>query len=139
MAWFSEGAILMTTYDFWLANFLVYVLAFITLCVFIRVMGVKKGMEEAHVGAIVRIPRFFNPIIRYVCPTFLAGIFILWMLFDVIGIDGSGVGDERIADLFGSATHEAQPLAQWGFISLIGLGLILCLIAGFSKRFKHNN
>lgn len=133
MSWFSEGATMMGTYDFWVGNFLVYVVSMVMIWVFGWVIGIEAGFEEAHKGAAVKIPGFFKIIIKWISPVFLLGVFVLWLVFDVLGIEGEGM-DSRITDLVGP---EADPLAQAAFISLAVLGLLLCLLAGRAKRFKN--
>jgi hypothetical protein len=42
------------------------------------VYGIDKGMDAAHRGAEMRIPKVFRFIIKYVSPVYLLTIFVLW-------------------------------------------------------------
>jgi NSS family neurotransmitter:Na+ symporter len=47
--------------------------------VFSWVLGVDKGFDELNHGADIRIPKFFKFVMRYITPTFLIGLLILWV------------------------------------------------------------
>ena len=85
MVYFSKDLKALDTVDFWVGTFLIFVLATILIIVFGWVMGVKKGWEEAHQGAALRIPVIYKFIIKYLCPLYLLTIFAFWVLFDVFG------------------------------------------------------
>jgi SNF family Na+-dependent transporter len=75
--YFSENLTVQTTIDDWVGTFLIVVLALVQAICFGWVFGIERGMEEAHHGAQMRIPRVFWFVIKYVSPAFL-----IWMLFN---------------------------------------------------------
>lgn len=70
--WFTGGTIGWGTIDDWVGTFLIVVLAFFQVLAFGWIFGAKRGLEEAHVGAHLRIPAFFGFVLRYVAPAYLA-------------------------------------------------------------------
>ena len=76
--YFSEGLAALDTMDFWAGTALIFVLATLQVILFGWVLGVDKGIEEAHRGAQLRLPRMFGFVIKYVSPVYLLTIFVLW-------------------------------------------------------------
>lgn len=74
--YFSEGLTALDTMDFWVGTFLIFVMAGIQCFVFAWGLGVDRGIEEAHLGARIQIPRFYRLIFKYVTPSFLLVIFV---------------------------------------------------------------
>ena len=54
-------------------------MATIQVVFFAWVFGIEKGLREANRGASFRIPPFVGFVMKYVTPTFLIVIFILWI------------------------------------------------------------
>jgi len=79
VVYFSKDLIALDTMDFWVGTFLIFILGLIMVILFGWVIGIEKGMNEAHRGAHLRIPKVFNVIIKYVCPLYLVVIFILFI------------------------------------------------------------
>jgi SNF family Na+-dependent transporter len=77
--YFSKDLMALDTMDFWVGTALIFVLATFQVILFGWIFGVDKGLSEAEKGAELRIPRFFRFIIKYVSPTYLILIFILWV------------------------------------------------------------
>jgi neurotransmitter:Na+ symporter, NSS family len=75
--YFSKDSTVLDTIDAWVGTFLIVVLALVQALVFGWIFGIERGMEEAHHGAQMRIPKVFWFIIKYVSPAFL-----IWMLFN---------------------------------------------------------
>lgn len=75
---YSKGLTALDTIDFWVGTFCIFLLAAVQCVLFGWVWGVKNGMEELTCGALLRIPRWFPFVIRYISPLYLLGIFILW-------------------------------------------------------------
>lgn len=121
VVWFSKDVKALDTLDFWVGTFLIYVLASIQVIIFAWVLGIRKGFDQAHQGAAIRIPRIFGVILKYVTPTLLLAIFLTWLLKDVLGIVGEGELSGYITDLVGD---KANPVAQ------ISVGLILIVAIG---------
>jgi SNF family Na+-dependent transporter len=73
--YFSEGGIFWSTIDDWVGTFFIFVLAMVQIILFSWVWGIDEGFEEAHRGALIRIPGFYRIIMKYVTPTYLLVIF----------------------------------------------------------------
>ncbi len=78
--YFSGNAVVLSTMDEWVGTVAIYLLATIEILVFGWVFGVDRGLEEAHRGADMRIPRIFRFILKYVTPSFLLVIFGTWLV-----------------------------------------------------------
>jgi SNF family Na+-dependent transporter len=73
--YFSRGGIFWSTIDDWVGTFLIFVLAMVQIICFSWVFGVRRGMEEAHHGAQMQIPKAYRFIMKYVTPTYLLVVF----------------------------------------------------------------
>ena len=69
--WFSKNMVALDTMDFWVGTFCIFLLATVQIICFGWVWGVKKGMAEIDQGALMRIPRVFVFIMKYVAPVYL--------------------------------------------------------------------
>lgn len=74
--YFSKDLIALDTMDFWVGTFGIFLLATVQVICFGWVLGIERGMEEAHHGAQMRIPRFFQVVIKYVAPAYLLVVFV---------------------------------------------------------------
>ncbi len=122
VVWFSKDLKALDTLDFWIGTFLIFVFATIQIIVFSWIFGVERGLREAHLGAVMRIPRIFKPIMQFVCPIFLLGIFVIWILKNILGVkfgDGTSEISSYVTDLFVTP----DPVAWMS----IGLTLLFCL------------
>ena len=140
IVYFSKDVKALDTIDFWVGTFLIFVLATVLIIVFGWVMGIEKGWREAHRGAVLRIPRIFKFIIKYVSPLYLLVIFVFWILFNVLGWDPSTHKFKPtgyVMDLIGSQTVEASTVARLS-VMLIGIVILflLILIAVAGKRWN---
>lgn len=73
--YYSSGGIFWSTIDDWVGTFLIFILAMVQIIAFSWIFGVKKGLEEAHHGAHIRIPGFYMFIMKFVTPTYLLVVF----------------------------------------------------------------
>ncbi len=74
--YFSRDGLFLATLDAWVGTFLIFVLATVQIVCFSWVLGVRRGVEEAHRGAHMHIPRFYRFVLKYVTPTYLIVVFI---------------------------------------------------------------
>jgi len=65
--------------DFWIGTFGIYVLATIQIIIGAWIFGVDKVYEEAHKGSLIKIPKIFKFVIKYVSPSYLLIVFISWL------------------------------------------------------------
>lgn len=119
VVWFSKDIKALDTLDFWVGTFLIYLLASIQVIIFAWILGVREGLEAAHQGAAMRIPRVFGFILKYITPTLLLLIFFNWLLKDVIGL-GGGELSGYVKDLFGESAN---------IVAQLSVGLILVVAA----------
>ena len=75
VVYFSKDLTALDVLDFWVGQVLIFTLATITVIVFGWVVGIDRGLAEAHRGAEMRIPPVFRYVIKYVCPVYLLTIF----------------------------------------------------------------
>ena len=110
--YFSKGSVFLGTLDDWVGTFLIFVLAMVQIICFSWIFGIDRGWKEAHQGAHIQIPRIFKFVMKYVAPTYLLAVFLV---FSVQNLPAwvRNVGD--------------QPLAQ-GAIALIVATIILILV-----------
>lgn len=76
VVYFTQNAVALDVMDFWVGSALLIVLALFEVLLFGWVFGAERGLEEANRGSDIRVPSFFGPIIRYVCPTYLIVILV---------------------------------------------------------------
>jgi SNF family Na+-dependent transporter len=74
VVYFSKNTVALDVMDFWVGTALMVVLALFEVILFGWVLGVDKGLREANRGSDLRIPAFFGPVIRWVCPAYLIAI-----------------------------------------------------------------
>jgi SNF family Na+-dependent transporter len=98
VVYFSKDLMALDIMDFWVGQVMIFLLATITVIVFGWVIGVDRGLAEAHQGAALRIPRFFGFVIRWVCPLYLLTIFALF-LRENVGAYAAKVLEHRSATL----------------------------------------
>jgi len=116
IAWYSKGLTALDTVDFWMANFFIFIFATFQTLIFGWVIGRDKGYRELTSGAEIRVPHWIMFMIRYVSPTFLIGIFILWCRKELGG---------RIEAL---AVKPGEGLP----VELLSLGFIIAVMIFFS-------
>jgi len=64
--------------DFWGGTVLPVVSATIEIIIFAYFLGVRKGFEEMHHGADMKVPKLYRYVIRYITPTYLIAILVVW-------------------------------------------------------------
>jgi SNF family Na+-dependent transporter len=110
--YYSKGSVFLGTIDDWVGTFLIFVLAMVQIICFSWIFGIDRGWKEAHEGAHIRIPRIFKFVMKYVAPTYLLVVFLV---FTVQNLPGwiRGVAN--------------QPLAQ-GALLLVAAVTVLLLV-----------
>jgi NSS family neurotransmitter:Na+ symporter len=74
--YFSAGMTALDTFDFWVGTLLIFILAMIQAILYGWVFGIRRGYEELHQGAHIRIPWFVQLMLKYVTPAYLLAIFV---------------------------------------------------------------
>jgi neurotransmitter:Na+ symporter, NSS family len=130
VVYFSHNLKALDTLDFWVGTFLIFILATVQIVVFAWVFGIGRGMREALRGASFPIPAVFGPVMRYVSPTFLVLVFVLWLLINVFGVNFTGGPPEfsgYIRDLF--IEPDGVAWMALGIVAAFG-GFVWLLVAG---------
>lgn len=138
VVYFSGDLKALDTLDFWVGTFLIFTLATIQILVFGWVWGIDRGFAELHQGAALRVPWIFRPIIRWVCPVFLLGVFVLWFLQEILGVDlssGAGGGvSYYVTDLFGA---KASLPAQLSLALVAVIATFFSLMTARARAFRR--
>lgn len=136
VVYFSADLKALDTLDFWVGTFLIFVLATLQIIVFGWILGVERGLEEAHIGSALRIPRLFVPIMKFVCPIFLILVFSMWLLVNVFGVSfvgGGGGLSSYVTDLFVTPN-----VVAWMGVSLVvAFGLFIALVASSARCYRN--
>ena len=77
--YFSKNLLALDHTDFW-CNLLMIVAATFQVILFGWVIGAERAVEEMNRGADFKVPRFMPFVIRYVTPTFLIAILVMWSI-----------------------------------------------------------
>jgi neurotransmitter:Na+ symporter, NSS family len=83
--YFSKDLKAMDTLDFWVGTVMLFIQATILVIIFGWGLGIERGWDIAHEGAEMRIPNLYKFVIKYVTPSFLIAIFIMFVLQNVFG------------------------------------------------------
>ena len=120
--YFSRDGIFWSTIDDWVGTFLIFVLAMVQIICFSWVFGIKRGIEEAHHGAQLHIPRFYQFIMKWVTPTYLLVVFVAFCW-------------QNLPSWIGNV--EAEPLRQGALGLILGTAilLVICTRIG-AKRWR---
>ncbi len=70
--------------DFWAGTFGLVVFAAIEIILFSWVFGLKKGWQEMHKGADLKVPRVFKFVLTYVTPIYLLVLLAVWTYQDAV-------------------------------------------------------
>jgi neurotransmitter:Na+ symporter, NSS family len=126
VVYFSKDLKALDTLDFWIGTFLIFVLATIQIMVFSWGMGVDAGLREAHRGSAIRIPGWFYPIMKYICPLFLILIFGFWVCLNVLGFNPAG-GPVEISGYVKDLFILPNPVA-WMSVGLVLIFATFCAL-----------
>jgi len=73
--YFSKDLVALDTFDFLVGSVMILVLALIQAVLYGWAFGTQRGHEELHEGALIRIPRFFQFMLKWIVPMYLLAIF----------------------------------------------------------------
>lgn len=72
--------------DFWGGTFCLVLFGTVEAILFSWVFGIDKVWNEMHLGADIKIPKFYKFIIKYITPLFLVLILLFWFIQDGIPV-----------------------------------------------------
>ena len=130
IAYFSQDPGPLSTFDFWIGSFALYVLATIMVLIFGWAMGIGKGYEELMRGAEIRIPRAVMYLIKYVSPVYLIVRLVLWFYQQALVTEQGKTN--KVQALF----TDGRVQMAVGFILLVGL-LFMMLVNRSVARWKR--
>ena len=136
VVYFSKDLKALDTLDFWVGTFLIFVLATVQIVIFSWVYGVRRGIEQAEVGAAVRIPRIFIPVMKVATPLFLITIFALWVLVNVFGVNFGG-GEPEFSSYVRDLFIEPDPVAWMSVGLVLGFGAFVALLVSQAKAYRR--
>jgi SNF family Na+-dependent transporter len=130
--WFSRGLVALDTLDFWVGNFMIFIVAGTQLICFAWVTGVDRGIEELRQGALIGIPtRAFRFVIKYVSPAYLLFIFAGFCYTAVPPYVRQILGDPE-----NGVPANTNALLAWGVI-LASIAGLLVLTAYGARRWRR--
>jgi neurotransmitter:Na+ symporter, NSS family len=139
--WFSKDGTVGDTLDFWVGSFLILVVAAVQIIAFGWIFGLERGIAEAHEGARLRIPKFFQFVIKYVAPTYLLvviGGFCWNNLPDPTNADGTPAlnadGSRKLGE-FSKILENTDVQIGWAIILATIVGLCVITFLG-TKRWR---
>ncbi len=124
--WYSKDLVALDTIDFWVGTFFILIVAGIQIVAFGWIFGVDKGLEEAHQGSNMRIPKIFGFIMKYVSPTFL--------LIVVIGFCINNAPD-YVHALFAETETAADARRTW-VLMLLTIAALATLVTVGARRWR---
>ena len=117
--WFSKNMVALDAMDFWVGTFCIFLLATVQIICFGWVWGVKKGMAEIDQGALMRIPRFFRFVMKYIAPAYLLVV----------------LGGFTYYNLGEKATEVSKdPIALWTVIIIAAVIALLVVLVAIGER-----
>ncbi len=120
--WFSKDTVALDTMDFWVGTFCIFLLATVQIISFGWIWGVDKGANELDQGALMKIPRFFFFIMKYIAPAYL--------LVVLVGFAKNNLG-AKMTELSGN------PVALWTVVIIgVVLLILLALVAIGERRWR---
>lgn len=72
--------------DFWIGTFGLVVFAFLEVVLLMWIYDSKKAWDEMNEGGLIRIPRFFFYIMKYITPVYLLVLITVWFFKDGIAV-----------------------------------------------------
>lgn len=116
-AYFTKNLAATECMNFWANEFLIFVLGSTQVILFGWVFGIDRGFDEANQGSLLKFPRIYRFIIRYVCPLFSLTVLGSWLATNVLGFrigSTGGVISDRIYELF----YEPQ-FVPWAVVAIL--------------------
>ncbi len=117
--WFSKNTVALDTMDFWVGTFCIFLLATAQIICFGWVWGTDKGMAELDQGALIKVPRIFIFIMKWVAPAYLLIV----------------LGGFSYSQLPGKLrAMSGDPIALWTGVIIIATLLILVVVLALGEK-----
>jgi len=113
--------------DFWAGTFGLVVFATIEIIIFSWIFGVKRGWEDMHLGADMKVPKIFKFILKYVTPVYMLVVLGAWTY------------QEAISKFLMKGEEKSRHPYLWGARAMfVGLILLTVLMVWLAWRKKKN-
>jgi SNF family Na+-dependent transporter len=134
VVYFSKDLKAMDTMDFWMGQVAVYLIALLQTILFAWVFGAEKGRFLANEGSLLKLPKAYSFVVKYITPVILLAVFLFWLAKDVVGIIGDGSLSPYISDLVGKSPDDVACIS----VVLIFAVYFFFALLMFTSR-KYNN
>jgi len=128
--WLEHG--FLDEWDYWAGTFGVVLCAVIEVILFLWVYGAEKAWHSMHLGADLRIPRFFKHVMTWVTPAYLGVILVWWAKEDAIPI----ILNQRSA---GSSAPPNPADAPYVWMSRLAMVLVVAVLVFLVRRAWRQN
>ncbi len=136
VVYFSRGLKAMDTLDFWMGQVAVYIFAMIQIISFAWYFGAERGRRLANEGSLIKLPKAYSYVVKYLTPTVLLVVFVMWVAKDVLGVIGSGKLSPYITDLIGVDGGSPNIVACICVAIILALYIFFALIMSQSKKYN---
>jgi NSS family neurotransmitter:Na+ symporter len=121
--WFSKNTVALDTMDFWVGTFCIFILATVQIICFGWIWGVKPGAAELDQGALIKIPRLFVFVMKWIAPVYLLVILGGFTYFDL---------RRKLGEMAGN------PVALWTLVIILAtLALLIGTLAVGERRWRR--
>jgi neurotransmitter:Na+ symporter, NSS family len=117
--WFSRDMVALNTMDFWVGTFCIFVLATVQIICFGWVWGLRNGAAELDQGALIKIPRFFLFVMKYIAPAYLLVVL-------------AGFAYQNLGDALRKSARD--PVALWTLIIIAAVTVLLVAVLAIGER-----
>lgn len=97
--YFSEGLKALDTMDFWAGQVFIYIIAMIEIILLSWNFGATNLLNETNKFSIIKLPKIYTFIWKFVTPSILGSVFLAWLAKDVFGLFGGNLS-YHISNLF---------------------------------------
>src|SRR6266513_1901786 len=120
--WFSKNTVALDTMDFWVGTFCIFVLATVQIICFGWVWGLRNGAAELDQGALIKIPRFFLFVMKYVAPAYLLVVLV-------------GYAAQNLGPALKKTT--GNPVGLWTLVIIVAvIGLLVGVLSIGERRWR---
>ena len=129
--YFSKGLVALDTLDFWVGQTLIFIVASYEIIMFSWHYGANRMLREANAYSLLKLPKGYAVLWRFVTPTILICVFIGWLLRDVLGLFGG-----RLSSQITNVFRGGEPVAVASFALIAVLTFFFGLLIFTSRTFR---
>ncbi len=118
--YFSKNGAFQATLDDWVGTFLIFILAAVQIICFSWVFGLKRGWQEMHRGARLRIPVMFKLVMLLIAPAYLLIVFFFFC-------------KNNLGDWIEAVKNEPMRQGALALVAGVALLLVICLRIGETR------